>query len=160
MGVKGAEWSDARIADLACLVAEGLTSGEIARKMGITRGAVMGKIRRQGIRLATEPTRGVRAAPPKPIAKPDVKKKITGDNFFPPGPPPLSMRLGAGPAILALRINDCRWPSGDPSGEDFHFCCKPSRLNEPYCLEHATLAANKGSGMRQVWQAWPIRRGP
>ena len=51
-------------------------------------------------------------------------------------PPP-----GAGAATLALKSNSCRWPFGDPSLPDFHFCGEPALPgSEPmYCGEHAKM---------------------
>jgi|SRR5215469_815296 len=137
------EWTPDRIAKLCELAAKGLTSGAIAKQMRISRGAVMGAIRRHGVRLKREPTRGLRMAirpkPPKPPA-----------SFSPP--------LGAGPAIAALKQGDCRWPYGDPAADDFHFCMKRSELNALYCREHAEAAV--GHGGARGYKPWPMRRGP
>jgi GcrA cell cycle regulator len=41
-----------------------------------------------------------------------------------------------------LTINDrmCRWPIGDPSENEFHFCGRKPRLGSPYCEAHARKA--------------------
>lgn len=139
------EWTPERIARLRKLASQGLTSAAIAKNLGITRGAVMGKIRREGVRLATEPLWGPRAKV-KPEPQPIVVMT------------PLKERQGAGPAIAALKQGDCRWPYGDPAADDFHFCMKRSELNALYCREHAEAAVGKGA--THGYKPWPMRRGP
>lgn len=43
---------------------------------------------------------------------------------------------------FTMTINDrmCRWPVGDASSEDFHFCGRPTLSNSPYCSAHAKKA--------------------
>lgn len=145
----GTEWTPERIARLRALAAKGLTSGEIAKQMRISRGAVMGAIRRHGVRLKRQPTRGLRMViRPKPSKPPKPPKPPA--SFSPP--------LGAGPAIAALKQGDCRWPYGDPAADDFHFCMKRSELNALYCREHAEAAVGKGA--THGYKPWPMRRGP
>ena len=42
--------------------------------------------------------------------------------------------------ILTLTEQTCKWPIGDPSAEDFHFCGCRSNSGSPYCEYHARLA--------------------
>jgi len=41
-----------------------------------------------------------------------------------------------------LTINDrmCRWPIGDPSADEFHFCGRSPKAGSPYCEAHARKA--------------------
>ena len=37
---------------------------------------------------------------------------------------------------IALTIDTCRWPLGDPAEADFHYCGKPPLRGQPYCEMH------------------------
>jgi GcrA cell cycle regulator len=34
----------------------------------------------------------------------------------------------------------CKWPTGDPATEDFHFCGHKVREGAPYCEYHSRVA--------------------
>jgi GcrA cell cycle regulator len=34
----------------------------------------------------------------------------------------------------------CKWPIGDPAGDDFHFCGQGTGTAKSYCAYHARLA--------------------
>jgi GcrA cell cycle regulator len=42
--------------------------------------------------------------------------------------------------VETLLADDCRWPFGDPSSGDFHFCGKRQKDGSPYCDLHARQA--------------------
>jgi len=37
---------------------------------------------------------------------------------------------------LTLSSNTCRWPIGDPTQADFHYCGHRPESGRPYCDEH------------------------
>ena len=37
---------------------------------------------------------------------------------------------------IALTIDTCRWPLGDPTASDFHYCGKLPLIGRPYCDRH------------------------
>jgi GcrA cell cycle regulator len=37
---------------------------------------------------------------------------------------------------IALTIDTCRWPFGDPVAADFHYCGEPPLIDGPYCEVH------------------------
>ena len=39
-----------------------------------------------------------------------------------------------------LKPNQCRWPSGDPDSDNFHFCGETVFAGTPYCYEHCRQA--------------------
>ena len=39
---------------------------------------------------------------------------------------------------IALTIDTCRWPFGDPVGPDFHYCGELPLIGRPYCDMHDT----------------------
>jgi GcrA cell cycle regulator len=50
--------------------------------------------------------------------------------------------LDDGSFATVLTINDrmCRWPIGDPSDNEFHFCGRGPKTGSPYCEAHARKA--------------------
>ena len=54
----------------------------------------------------------------------------------------LVRQAAAGTGATVLTINDrmCRWPIGDPSENEFHFCGRNPKSGSPYCEAHARKA--------------------
>ncbi|MEQ8510188.1 MAG: GcrA family cell cycle regulator [Rhodospirillaceae bacterium] len=118
-------WTDDRIGKLKKLWSEGLTTGEIGKRLGVSKNAVVGKAHRLGLKSRPSPIR--RAG-----KKPEVKKEET--QVY---------------TLATLNSQTCRWPHGDPKEEDFHFCGKPIFQTKPYCAEHcaqAYVGSNKNRG--------------
>lgn len=109
-------WTEEKVAELARLWDEGLTTGEIGKKLGVSKNAVVGKAHRLGLEGRPSPIKRVEEAE-KSIKK--AKKKI---------------------GITDLTSKTCRWPIGDPRDDDFHFCDKEAIPTKPYCLEHCEEA--------------------
>jgi hypothetical protein len=48
---------------------------------------------------------------------------------------------------VALTVDTCRWPFGDPVDADFHYCGERPLIGRPYCDKHdaqSYQAARKG----------------
>lgn len=43
---------------------------------------------------------------------------------------------------IALTIDTCRWPFGDPVSADFHYCGELPLVGGPYCNMHHTQSYN------------------
>lgn len=110
-------WTDDRIAKLKKLWSEGLTTGEIGKRLGVSKNAVVGKAHRLGLKSRPSPIR--RAAKKAEPKKEEVKKVFT---------------------LADLTSQTCRWPDGDPKHDNFHFCGQPVFHGKPYCLEHCAAA--------------------
>jgi GcrA cell cycle regulator len=106
-------WTDERVETLRKLWADGLTTGEIGKRLGVSKNAVVGKAHRLGLKSR-----------PSPIKR--TKKKL-----------PVETKVKS---IIDLGPNTCRWPHGDPKEPGFHFCGKRSIPGKPYCPEHAAIA--------------------
>ena len=39
-----------------------------------------------------------------------------------------------------LKLNTCRWPIGEPTDSDFHFCGENTVMGKPYCAKHCAIA--------------------
>lgn len=160
------------IACLKALWAEGLSTAEIGRRMGISKNAVTGKAHRLNLSARPSPIRRDAA----PVLKPERAK------YHPEGP--LKMRkepadgvghAGEAPAValtvvgrdtlgqlgkgLGLTVpavgpepqprrvsQTCRWPIGEPRTPEFRFCEEEPAPDKPYCPEHAAIAYVKPRG--------------
>ena len=118
-------WTDDRIAKLKKLWTEGLPTGEIGKRLGVSKNAVVGKAHRLSLKSRPSPIRkAVKKAEPK-------KEEVT---VF---------------TLANLTSMTCRWPNGDPKEDNFHFCGKPVFQTKPYCAEHCAAAyvgSNKNRG--------------
>ena len=123
-------WTDERIEELKVLWAEGLTTGEIGKRLGVSKNAVVGKAHRLGLKGRPSPIK--KAKQPRqaaaPVKEPEPKMKT----------------------LVDLSANTCRWPIGDPREPGFHFCGAPAIPGKPYCATHAAVAyVGAGSNNRQ-----------
>lgn len=146
------EWNDTIIAELKGLWAEGHSTAEIGRRLGISKNAVVGKAHRLDLSPRPSPIRRQErpaGAPPAPRA--------VGPTLAPlpsrPVPAPVAASLPLAPAAKAApprrlaaviapssRISACCWPIGEPGKPSFHFCDAAALQGKPYCPEHAQLA--------------------
>ncbi len=110
-------WTQDRIDALAKLWADGLSTAEIGRRLGITKNSVVGKAHR----LALSPR-------PSPV-------KLTGR----PRQKPV-------PKIVEMTGPTCSWPHGHPGEKGFHFCGARAVNGKPYCAEHAAVAYVRPKG--------------
>jgi GcrA cell cycle regulator len=149
-------WTDHRVSSLKQLWADGLSASAIAGQLGgVTRNAVIGKVRRLG--LAARATTSRRRASP-PATHPWHCNTVATPRRRTPRASPLRTLLSA-PAALDAMLDDellippaerksidtltptsCRWPIGDPKRPDFHFCGRTKLANFPYCQLHARRA--------------------
>ena len=148
---------DAQREDVIRLHGEGKTDGAMAAELGITRNSVIGMRHRLGLacnrRLALSMSAGAvrkrlarefRAKPaPRKKAVDKSAKLETAPPPTPPPPPPPVRKTAFAPdwhPIMRLTPHSCRWPNGDPSGEDFYYCCSWKGLERPYCDWHTEMA--------------------
>ena len=68
------------------------------------------------------------SAPVEPTPKTHAKADSAAD-----------LNLSTAAKVLALGQNACRFPSGDPGHDGFHFCGAPATRG-PYCQRHAARA--------------------
>lgn len=121
-------WTDERIELLKVLWAEGLTTGEIGKRLEVSKNAVVGKAHRLGLKGRPSPIK--RSRKPQKAAAPEK-----------PAEPAKAVVEVSGPT--------CRWPFGDPKEAGFHFCGKRALAGKPYCAEHAAIAYVNSSKAKQ-----------
>ena len=131
-------WTDERVEQLRSLWTEGHSASQIARILGgVTRNAVIGKVHRLGLAGRAAPARSERP-------RLSMAPKVHSRPHTPPPPvveeDPVIMDDGSFATVLTINDRMCRWPIGDPSGEEFHFCGRKPKSGSPYCEAHARKA--------------------
>lgn len=125
-------WDDESVKMLEWCVSEGMSSGQIARKMGISRNTVIGKISRLRLKLHRPPNRrGVPAWPLGPRLRTHQVREV-----IPATDPGAMLFDGAHRTMLTVGRQECRWPYGEPSTSGFHFCGRPTGEGKSYCPYH------------------------
>ena len=145
-------WTDARIETLTNLWGDGLSASLIAASLGgTTRNAVIGKVRRLGLRGRA--TLVFRRSLPRPRPAPRTAESRSKPRLLRgrvscktprPRRPAMPLELGPAPAIpvtvLTLTPVTCNWPEGDPKLAGFHFCGRKKPPQTAYCPHHAAIA--------------------
>ena len=120
-------WTDEKDLKLRNLWSEGLTTGEIGKRLDVSKNAVVGKAHRLGLKGRPSPIKRQ-----KKVAAPKKEKKVF--------------------TLTDLSSQTCRWPIGDPKHDDFHFCGATGGPGKSYCAEHCAAAyvgSNKPSQQSQ-----------
>lgn len=146
------DWTTEAIDRLRALWAEGHSTAEIGRRMGISKNAVVGKAHR--LQLSARPSpirREAPAARPVPAGRQPTLPPLRA--VAPPPPPrreeprPIPAPVAAPQATAVVRpfprsthARACCWPIGEPGTEGFRFCTAEAMAPKPYCAEHAALA--------------------
>lgn len=162
-------WTDERVELLKKLWQDGLSASQIAGELGgVTRNAVIGKVHRLGLSGRGQPTSSIkRARRPRQISSgPRRPRRVTSI-----GSAALKLDVDADPerylrpqeivvipiakklSIEMLTEKTCKWPIGDPTHEDFHFCGHDSTEGTPYCTYHASVAYQAPENRRRTKRA-------
>lgn len=152
-------WTDERVELLRRLWEEGLSASQIAAQIGgVTRNAVIGKVHRLG--LSGRVKAGEGAGGRKKAGREAEAEGFVEETTLPPEIAPIASHrpapIFAEPSmhtvettvlsattrvtIMDLRESMCRWPMGDPTSPDFHYCGDRSITGLPYCTHHAQIA--------------------
>ena len=131
-------WTEERVEQLKALWTEGLSASQIARVLGeVTRNAVIGKVHRLGLAGRAGPRRSDRprhSSSHRSVARaPAVEPEIVEED-------PIVLDDGSFATVLTINDRMCRWPIGDPSENEFHFCGRNPKAGSPYCEAHARKA--------------------
>jgi GcrA cell cycle regulator len=156
------EWNDETIGRLRALWAEGHSTAEIGRRMGVSKNAVVGKAHR--LNLASRPSpirRDGEKSPRRRLPRrshgptlPALSAALAPMPVVEPPPPRVVERPQ--PALRAVpaprpgaRVTPCCWPIGEPGTRSFHFCDVDAIAGKPYCEEHSALAYVKVRDRRE-----------
>lgn len=168
------EWAEETIIKLRELWAEGHSTAEIGRRLGVSKNAVVGKAHRLELSARPSPIRrggGGRSSahrePVRRVAGPTLPPlACTGIGAPPAQPAPRVVQSAASaaprPAATAPqrvapappprpygRVITCCWPIGEPGTHNFRFCDAESVPGKPYCADHAQLAYVKVRDRRE-----------
>ena len=140
------EWTDEAIGRLRALWADGLSTAEIGRRMGITKNAVVGKAHRLQLSSRPSPIRRERRVEPVRLRRPAAVERPAERApaaLLPPAPQHMTERPRTLRPVAAYgggRIAPCCWPIGEPGTKTFRFCDAETLAGKPYCGAHAQLA--------------------
>lgn len=157
------DWTAEAIERLKALWAEGHSTAEIGRRMGISKNAVVGKAHRLNLPARPSPIR--RDAAPRPAPVPRAPRPMSVARAAPPpmlrpapAVPPAPVVSAAPPAPVLrafpaarprMGSRSCCWPIGEPGTSGFRFCGGDPMAGKPYCTEHAALAYVKPRDRRE-----------
>ena len=158
MSANCATWSSKRVELLKRHFHAGLSCSQIAREIGVTRNAVIGKVNRLGlsrpkevIARQLERSHAAKLAQPKAakgwrskVPRPDILAQQDMLKAAFDGPQPnvehVPIHNGRGCRLLELGDGNCRWPISIPGANGFCFCGNPRIEGLSYCPGHARIA--------------------
>jgi len=167
------EWTEDTIARLRELWAEGHSTAEIGRRLGVSKNAIVGKAHRLDLPARPSPirrdpnasdtprqstTRRVEGPTLPPLASTDIPvPPVVAEPVRPravaPAPRPIAVAPPRPQPVPQqrpyARVITCCWPIGEPGTRSFRFCDDPSEPGKPYCGEHAKLAYVKVRDRRE-----------
>jgi GcrA cell cycle regulator len=143
-------WTTERIALLMNRIDAGFSCGQIAREIGVSRNAVIGKANRLGLSRfksaaagQLEQTNARKNARSRTVTQHRILRALW------PKPQLAFVEVSGDSAnrcsLFELQQWHCRWPIGDPTSEDFGFCGNKPVDGLPYCPAHARIAYRPGT---------------
>jgi GcrA cell cycle regulator len=140
-----ATWTTERIALLKDRIDAGLSCGQIAREIGVSRNAVIGKAHRLGLSRFKGAPAGHRE---RTDARNVGRSRIATQHrtlLALWAKPPLAFAQAPEDSanlcpLFELQQWHCRWPIGDPTADNFGFCGNKQIDSLPYCAVHARMA--------------------
>ncbi len=160
------EWNAEAISRLRALWAEGHSTAEIGRRMGVSKNAVVGKAHRLNLPARPSPIRRDVVATPKPAPArrhtlpplraalreplPVLARPEPVMTAAPPAALPVARPVAAAPRPFPrVGGKSCCWPIGEPGTSSFTFCTAEAMVAKPYCAEHAAIAYVKVRDRRE-----------
>ena len=143
-------WTTERIALLKNRNDAGLSCGQIAREIGVSRNAVIGKANRLGLSRFKSATAGqLEQTGTRKNARPRIVTRHRTLRALWAKPQLASAEAPEDSAnrrsLFELQQWHCRWPIGDPTAHDFGFCGNKPVDGLPYCPAHARMAYRPGT---------------
>jgi len=137
-------WTDESVERLRQMWSEGLTANEIAKKLGVTKNAIVGKVHRLCLTARPSPIKSKEnEALSEDIEQTGTNAAMSADlfeNTSTAGKSTSTNKKIENIKLVDLDSHTCRWPIGDPRDEDFCFCGKKVRTGQTYCDEHSQMA--------------------
>jgi len=143
-------WTDESVEELRRLWDKGLTANEIAKKLGVTKNAIVGKVHRLCLKARPSPIKNKNEEVAD--AQLELEEVLTEEKVETEDIETVKCEEAEEPAVdsgsvkkdkvklIELDSHTCRWPIGDPRDDDFGFCGKKVRAGQTYCDEHSAVA--------------------
>ena len=160
-------WSENEIKRLKALWMEGLTTRVIGLRLGVSKNAVVGKIRRLGmsnsrpyyppgsrtahVPLAPVPEPEPEPPPAKRERKPRLPKVVLSPVVVRPSDPPTGNWT-----LMDLRHGVCKWPEGERP--PFAYCGDKALEGAPYCEPHTRRARQGPQHRARPVESYAIKR--
>ena len=152
------DWKDkAFIAQLKLLWHEGLSTSQIAKRMGISKNAIVGKAHRLNLPARPSPIlRGKDGQPYQPKTQKPVR--LAGAYKVPNRNGPVAIEAAKAaqapqprPLFEPPRVSKhpCCWPFGELGTPEFRFCEDMALNGKPYCQQHCDRAYVRIGDMRK-----------
>lgn len=140
-------WTEEMIDSLKQMWKEGLTTTEIAKRLGVSKNSIVGKVHRLNLKARPSPIKkkeetivaeinNTKEENVKQATKPIKKINISPINVSTDHIKKENSYL----KLTELDNHTCRWPIGDPRDDNFCFCGKSVRSGQTYCEEHSAIA--------------------
>ncbi len=157
------DWTSEAIDTLRGLWAEGHSTAEIGRRMGVSKNAVVGKAHRLNLPARPSPIRrdldgqGARPAVAQPRRAP-APRQLPPMRRLEQSPPPVQVappiQMAPPPPVVVrsfprVSSRSCCWPLGEPGTSEFRFCGGDALPGKPYCPGHASVAYVKARDRRE-----------
>ncbi len=152
-------WTDEAVEELKKMWDKGMTTGQIAKALNVTKNSIIGKVHR--LCLTARPSPIKKSATSKNISKTIKSDVNSSQETNEKSSKKLSKNVSDIPLkdeekstlakdissieetnipLIKLDNHTCRWPLGDPRDDDFCFCGKRVKTGQTYCEEHAAVA--------------------
>ena len=143
-------WTDESVEQLRQMWAQGLTANEIAKNLGVTKNAIVGKVHRLCLTARPSPIKSKEnEGEEAELPSVETTVKQTAENVpeekISPAKPASKVCKDINIKLVDLDSHTCRWPIGDPRDDDFCFCGKKVRTGQTYCDEHSQMAYVKAA---------------
>lgn len=136
-------WTAERVAQLKSFFEAGMTCGQIACEIGVSRNAVIGKINRLRLSRDERPLPARRSrTPPRLFSQHRILAALRVE------PAPEAVSATPRCSLEELGKETCRWPISEPGARDFGFCGSQTIPGLPYCGAHARMAYQRAAGQR------------
>jgi GcrA cell cycle regulator len=145
------DWTDDDTQKLRTLWAEGHSTAEIGRRMGVSKNAIVGKAHRLDLPGRPSPIRRSEVGAPRIMRSRQPPVPRLADMMPLRACRPLAIEPAAGapaaraeqhPVPMERRLTGpvgtqpCCWPVGEPGKPGFRFCPNLALLRRPYCAKH------------------------
>ena len=134
-------WTTERVALLKSCVNAGLSCGQIAHEIGVSRNAVIGKINRLGLSRGRSAATATRSCAGAARRRPQVlTQRLALRALFASEPAPDDVVSTEPCSLLNLAPRKCRWPITAGDTAEFSFCGNITTDGMSYCAGHARIA--------------------